>query len=180
MDPQGRPPAALPEPAPGPGPTPAHGLAPAYGLAEVLGVVILAGLFGLLLTQIVLRALGSALVWAEEFSIVAFIWLAFLGVVVALRRGEHLDIELGHMAIAPRLPARARRIWDRGLALVALLFFLALALGLAIMAYRSWNIFAGSISGFRRGYTYLGVLACVILALPSLVWAVIRGRRPAP
>ncbi|MYN11748.1 TRAP transporter small permease subunit [Pusillimonas sp. TS35] len=48
----------------------------------------------------------SGLTWAEEVSRFLFIWLIFLGAIVAFKANEHLGID----ALARRLSVRGRRI----------------------------------------------------------------------
>ncbi len=60
----------------------------------------------LLLTSIIGRALGVALVWTDEIEAVAFMWLAMLGAVIALQRGRHMRMT----ALVNRLSVRGQRL----------------------------------------------------------------------
>src|SRR5438445_12217155 len=47
----------------------------------------------LLLTNVVFRyGLQAPLTWGDELASLLFIWLAMLGAVIALRRGEHMRL----------------------------------------------------------------------------------------
>ena len=47
----------------------------------------------------------TPLVWSDELASILFLWLAMLGAVVALRRGEHMRMT----ALVGRVPARDAR-----------------------------------------------------------------------
>jgi tripartite ATP-independent transporter DctM subunit len=67
--------------------------------------------------------LGSPLVWSDELASILFLWLAMLGAVVALRRGEHMRMT----ALVGRVGPRARAFLDV-VAMAVPLAFLALML----------------------------------------------------
>jgi len=82
----------------------------AVGLLAVLGV--------LLGVQVLLRfAFGLGYAWMEEIARMLFIWVIFLGAVVAMRDNLHIRVEAG-LALFPR---RARKFvaWAGDLALFA-------------------------------------------------------------
>ncbi|HUK07503.1 MAG TPA: TRAP transporter large permease subunit [Stellaceae bacterium] len=68
-------------------------------------------------------ALHSPLVWSDELASLLFLWLAMLGAVIALRRGEHMRLT----AIASRM-APARREFLETLAAMIIAVFLLLIL----------------------------------------------------
>ncbi|MFH0130288.1 TRAP transporter large permease subunit [Variovorax sp. VaC1] len=95
------------------------GLAAALVLADV--VVLLAG--------VVARfVLHQPLIWSDELASMLFIWLAMLGAVVALRRGEHMRMT----AMVSKLPPQRRRLAE-AIALYAALAFLAM------VAWPAWE-----------------------------------------
>ena len=70
---------------------------------ETLRIVVIA------LLQVFHRfALNSSLSWSEEAQIFGHIWIVFLGIPIAYRRGAHLYIE----TFCDKLPPRARRVFD--------------------------------------------------------------------
>ena len=52
--------------------------------------------------------INSSLSWSEEAQIFGHIWIVFLGIPIALRRGSHLYIE----TFCDMLPTRARFVFD--------------------------------------------------------------------
>ena len=89
---------------------------------ETVTAVLVVAEVVVLFSGIVARyLLHQPLTWSDEVASSLFLWLAMLGAVVALRRGEHMRMT----ALVLKLDAPVRR-WFDTLALVAGLGFLAL------------------------------------------------------
>nr|WP_294528159.1 TRAP transporter large permease subunit [uncultured Rhodopila sp.] len=77
-------------------------------LVRIVGAIAAAAVLtevGILLTGVVARfGLNSPLVWSDELASIVFLWLAMLGSVLALSKGEHMRLS----TIAWRLPPRWR------------------------------------------------------------------------
>ena len=74
---------------------------------EFVAVAMLAALGALLATQVLLRfAFGLGYAWMEEIVRMLFIWVIFLGAVVAMRGNQHIRVEAGLLL----LPARFRTV----------------------------------------------------------------------
>ncbi len=90
-------------------------------LVEVPAAVLVVADIVVLLAGVVARfVLHSPLVWSDELASILFLWLAMLGSVVALRRGEHMRMT----AIVSRL-APGPRAFMEAVAICACLAFLA-------------------------------------------------------
>ena len=77
--------------------------------AELLVAGIFALIVAIALLQVFHRfALNSSLSWSEEAQIFGHIWIVFLGIPIAYRRGAHLYIE----TFCDKLPPRARHVFD--------------------------------------------------------------------
>src|ERR1700739_2411435 len=62
-------------------------------LVEVSGAVLVAAEVVVLLMGVIWRyVLHTPLVWSDELASILFLWLAMLGSIVALRRGEPIRI----------------------------------------------------------------------------------------
>jgi tripartite ATP-independent transporter DctM subunit len=73
--------------------------------AEAIAALLVVAEMALLLTGVFSRyVLNRPLIWADELASILFLWLAVLGSVIALRRGEHLRL----VFLVSRLPARGR------------------------------------------------------------------------
>ena len=75
------------------------------GAAEIAAVAFLVMDVVVLLWSVVARyVFNSPIVWAEEVASLCFLWLAMLGSVIALARGEHMAMS----TVVEMLPARRR------------------------------------------------------------------------
>jgi len=73
-------------------------------VAALLGVILV-----LALLQVANRfVFNSSLSWSEEAQIFGHIWIVFLGIPVAYRRGAHLYIE----TYCDKLPTKARSVFN--------------------------------------------------------------------
>jgi tripartite ATP-independent transporter DctM subunit len=94
------------------------------GLVEVCAAALLAVEIVVLLAGVISRYVFHApFVWSDELTGILFMWLAMLGAVLALRRGEHMRMT----AFVGRLAPRARAFVDT-FAICASIAFLALLL----------------------------------------------------
>lgn len=101
-------------------------------LVEVPAALLVVADVVVLFAGVVARfALHSPLVWSDELASILFLWLAMLGSVIALRRGEHMRMT----ALVARLSPRPRALME-AVAIGACLAFLAMvvkpAFGFAI------------------------------------------------
>ncbi|MGE0802083.1 MAG: TRAP transporter small permease [Lautropia sp.] len=93
-------------------------------LAAIFAVILVIGLL-----QIFHRfALNSSLSWSEEAQIFGHIWIVFLGIPVAYRRGAHLYIETFRDMLPQRIGA--------GFDLLIELTWFAFAVALMVLGYR--------------------------------------------
>jgi TRAP-type transport system small permease protein len=91
---------------------------------EVAVAVIFAAMCAVGLLQVFNRfVLNRSLSWSEEFQIFAHVWIVFLAIPIAYRRGAHLAVESFSGMLAPRV----RRVFDFFVELLWIWFALALA-----------------------------------------------------
>jgi TRAP-type C4-dicarboxylate transport system permease small subunit len=101
-------------------------------LLDVLTAAFLAVMVVLVFGNVVLRyAFNSGITVSEEVSRWLFVWMTFLGAIVALREHGHLGTDL----LVSRLP-----VWGRKACLV---------IGHALMLYVTWLLFEGSLAQAR-------------------------------
>jgi len=147
-------------------------------ITEWMMAAMLAVMVALIFGNVVLRyAFNSGIVAAEEISRLMFVWLVFLGATLALRRQQHLGLEL----LQARLPFKARR----ACAVVAHL----------LMLYALWLFIEGSwiqlLIGLETRSTVLrfpmafyaaaGFFPAIAMALTVLVnlWRILSGQPDA-
>ncbi len=135
----------------------------------------LAVMVALVFTNVVLRyVFGSGIAAGEEFARLAFVWLIFLGAVLAMRERGHIGVTI----LVERLPARVQR--------VLLLFNHALLLyALWLLGDGSWSLTVIGlqntlpVSGLPEAvFSVAGVVLAVAMAAIILAdgWRVITGR----
>jgi len=96
--------------------------------AELLVAAIFAVIVCIALLQVFHRfALNSSLSWSEEAQIFGHIWIVFLGIPIAYRRGAHLFIE----TFCDKLPPRSRAAFD----LAVELMWAAFAVSLMVLGW---------------------------------------------
>jgi len=96
--------------------------------AELLVAAVFAVIVCIALLQVFHRfALNSSLSWSEEAQIFGHIWIVFLGIPIAYRRGAHLFIE----TFCDKLPPRSRAVFD----LAVELMWAAFAVSLMVLGW---------------------------------------------
>lgn len=101
-------------------------------LLEALMVLMLVVMVALVFGNVVLRyAFDSGLTMSEELSRWLFVWVTFLGAVVALKENAHLGTDM----LIARLPAPLQRA--------------CLAVAQALMLYVTWLLFSGALAQAR-------------------------------
>ncbi len=107
---------------------------------------LIAVVFGLLITNVVTRALTIPVYWIDELAIYAMIWSAFLGASFCLNKKSHIAVTL----LADMVPRRFAGIFAVASNTLLVAFFL-------IFAYVLWRWFdpltlmtSGSLSGFSQ------------------------------
>ena len=87
------------------------------GIPEALLVFLLASMLAGVNLQVIFRYfLNSPLDWSEEISRLFLIWMTFIGSAVAVKRREHLMVEM----FINKFPDRLRTLWLRGISIVSM------------------------------------------------------------
>jgi TRAP-type transport system small permease protein len=101
-------------------------------LIEILIAVFLAVMAVMVFGNVVLRyAFNSGIIVSEEVSRWLFLWVTFLGAIVALKEHGHLGTD----ALISRLPVLGKKI--------------CLVLGHLLMLYVTWLVFSGALAQVR-------------------------------
>jgi len=98
-----------------------------FWLLKVGIAALLAGMVVLVFGNVVLRyAFNTGITYSEELSRMFFVWLTFLGAVVAMREHGHLGVD----SLLRRLPPTAAKV--------------AVLAGQALMLWATWLMISGS------------------------------------
>ena len=101
-------------------------------LIEILIAAFLAVMVVMVFGNVVLRyAFNSGIIASEEVSRWLFLWVTFLGAIVALKEHGHLGTD----ALISRLPVLGKKI--------------CLVLGHLLMLYATWLVFSGALAQVR-------------------------------
>jgi TRAP-type C4-dicarboxylate transport system permease small subunit len=78
-----------------------------FGLLELLVVVCLVAMVVMVFGNVVLRyAFNSGITVSEEMSRYCFIWLTYIGAMIAMREGEHLGVD----TLVKHLPVTGKKV----------------------------------------------------------------------
>lgn len=124
-----------------------------------------------ILAQVFMRyVLGAPISWAEEFAVLLFAWLIFLGAAYVQRDDSHLSIDSLRRSAGPRL-ALALDVLRLGViaacSLVVIWQGIALSLQTLSLEYPAM--------GVSRAWLYASAPACLAVGL-VYVYARLRGR----
>lgn len=89
---------------------------------EVVAALLITAIFLILTANVVLRAMGRPLLWADEAAILLMACAAFVGASLALARGQHMAVTL----LADNVPPRLRTALALVVNAIVLAFFLVL------------------------------------------------------
>lgn len=138
-------------------------------LVEAAAALLAAAEIGILFLGVVARfVFHRPIVWTDELASILFLWLAMLGAVIALQRGQHMRLTAVVAGMAPRWQGRAE-----ALAVGASALFLLLILQPAIeYASDEWYIETPALGWsnmFRAGAIPVGVALMVASCLLHLL-----------
>lgn len=146
-----------------------------FTLLKILCALLLAGMVVLVFGNVVLRyGFNSGITLSEEVSRWMFVWLTFLGSIIALRERGHLGVD----ALVRRLP-----LWGKKLCFVASHSLVIYAIVLFVMGtwqqtLINWDVVAPA-SGASVAVFYGVGLVFGVSTIPLLLadlWRVLSGR----
>ena len=142
-----------------------------FGAASLVAIEIVVLLLGVVARYV----FNAPLTWSDELASFLFLWLAMLGAVIALRRGEHMRLT----TLVQRLPPAARA-WVELLARLVIVVFVLEILRPAYDYFDSqWDIRTPALElrdGLRVAAIGLLTLSMLPVALLQLVRQITWGR----
>jgi tripartite ATP-independent transporter DctM subunit len=133
--------------------------------AALLVAVEIAVLFAGVVSRYVFH---RPLTWTDELASLLFLWLAMLGAVIALRRGEHMRLT----TLVARLPARWRRTVETASQLIAIVFVLLMIRPAHQYVSEQWIIVTAGleISGsWRPAAIEVGLVLMAVVAFAHFI-----------
>ena len=150
-----------------------------YRLASILAAAALAGLLIVLTVQIVARALGSMVVWADDMASFLLVGTSFLALTGTFRNGVHVRVSLLLNRTGPRF-GRALEIGCLALAVLLTAYLAYASVDQAYDSYRFDERTSGLVAfklWMPQAVMALGVVIFLIATVDALV-GVLRGERP--
>ncbi|MEO5701186.1 MAG: TRAP transporter large permease subunit [Casimicrobiaceae bacterium] len=137
-------------------------------VTEIPAAVLVVLEIVILFSGVVARyGLNRPLTWSDELASVLFLWLAMLGAVIALRRGEHMRLTTFVGMLPP-----ARRAWVETFSSLVVIVFVLLLLGPAwTHAADQWVILTPALEihdGLRVGAVAVGLVLMMVIAIARL------------
>ena len=137
---------------------------------EYLIALFMAGMVVLVFGNVLLRyGFNSGITLSEELSRWLFVWLTFLGAVVALRENAHLGTDM----LVGKLGPLGKRV--------------CMGISLLLMLYCLWLLFSGALEQFKvnvdshspvmelsMGWFYASAMAFAVLGAPILLMDLFR------
>jgi TRAP-type transport system small permease protein len=129
----------------------------------------------LIFGNVVLRQLfNSGITWAEELSRYLFVWSVFLGAIVALKRNQHIVVDILTEKLNPKI-SKVLAIVSRLLILYVLWLFLDGSWKFTLMNTTSYSPAMGMPLSFYYG---IGIIASVGMGIIILwqIYNIIKGK----
>ena len=134
---------------------------PAAALVVLETVILFAGVISR-------YVFNSPLTWSDELASILFLWLAMLGAVIALRRGEHMRLTTFLNLLSP-----PRRAWVETLSTCVVVLFVGLLLTPAYEHFDDqWVILSPALEwhdGLRVAAIGVGALLMLVISLARLL-----------
>lgn len=121
-------------------------------LLEVLLVLLLAAMVVMVFGNVVLRyGINSGIMVSEELSRWAFVWMSFLGAIIAVKEGGHLGTDM----LISRLGTTGKKV--------------CLCLAETLMLYCCWLMFSGSLAQTRINFDVVAPVSGLSMAWLSCI-----------
>ena len=148
-------------------------------ITEVPAAILVAVEIVVLFAGVVSRYVFHApLTWSDELASILFLWLAMLGAVIALRRGEHMRLT----AIVTRVPERWRALLETLAALVVAVFVVLVKVPAHEYTLDEWAILTPALqlhNSLRAAAIEVGAALMMVIALARLIERASLGQAAA-
>ena len=137
---------------------------------EVLGTLLFAAMALLVFVGALGRTFGTPLIWAIDLAQLFFAWAAVLGADIALKRNQHIEIDI----LVRRFPGNARR-------LLAIAWLVAMAAFLAALVWLGTGLTLLNLerelgdAGISYGWGTAAIPVGAVLMLVTVVRGLIAG-----
>ncbi len=124
--------------------------------------------------QVIFRyALKISVPWTEEFARLLFTWVSFLGAAIALRKKEHIFVDV----ILRRLPKRLTTAIALLFLGIILIFHGFLLWGALCLMRITWTSYMPALDWMRTAYLYLGFSITLLITIVYVALALCQQSR---
>lgn len=138
-------------------------------ILDIAAVAALCIMFSLVMLQVVMRyVFDSPLTWSEELARYSLAWLAFIGAILAMREGQHIDITV----LVDNVPEKLKK-WLAKISTTISALFLVLLIYLS-MEFVLMNLHNNSpVTDMTMGYVYL----CLPISAVGMLVFLLRPKK---
>ena len=130
-------------------------------IEEIILVVLFSAMVLIIFVQVIMRKANHSLYWSEELGKFLFVWISWLGISIAQRKGEHIKITM----LTDRLPYRAAQAFNIVSDIIVILICaVTFYYGISLVASQWTSPYAGIKISTSWGYLAV-VLGCGLMIL---------------
>ena len=130
-------------------------------IEEIILVVLFSAMVLIIFVQVIMRKANHSLYWSEELGKFLFVWISWLGISIAQRKGEHIKITM----LTDRLPYRAAQVFNIVSDIIVILICaVTFYYGVSLVASQWTSPYAGIKISTSWGYLAV-VLGCGLMIL---------------
>ena len=131
---------------------------------EVVLVAMFSAMVLIIFVQVITRKTGNSLYWSEELGKFLFVWISWLGISIAQRKGEHIKITM----LTDHLPFRAAQVFNILSDLVVIaICVVTLYYGVSLVISQWTSPYAGIKISTSWGYLAV-VVGCTLMTIRCL------------
>ena len=131
---------------------------------EVVLVAMFSAMVLIIFVQVIMRKTGNSLYWSEELGKFLFVWISWLGISIAQRKGEHIKITM----LTDHLPFRSAQVFNILSDLVVIaICVVTLYYGVSLVISQWTSPYAGIKISTSWGYLAV-VVGCTLMTIRCL------------
>lgn len=129
---------------------------------ETMATIAFVIMFAAAVAQVVFRyVLHIPVPWTEELARVLFTLSMLLGIAIAIRRNEHINVDVLLVRLGPRTRAAVLLLFN----LLILALLASLVRGTVAMIALTWSTYLIALDWLREGWLYVAQLAALLLMI---------------
>lgn len=148
-------------------------------IEEIILVVLFSAMVLIIFVQVIMRKANHSLYWSEELGKFLFVWISWLGISIAQRKGEHIKITM----LTDRLPYRAAQLFNIVSDIIVILIcVVTFYYGVSLVVSQWTSPYAGIKISTSWGYLAV-VLGCGLMILRcvgSIIQSAVRLKNGRP